>query len=1010
MKRLSHFKFWTYLRAVFIVLIVPGIGWCILWRLSPPNDLITGFIWLVGELFLWPAFIVGLPKLFGKSYKEWLHFDTLQILKAFDNATARTLIGVQDELPVLKQHIERDETRDVLDLIMKGENVLISGESGSGKSGITAAIVKKAIKERTPVLFLDTRHYSVTVNSLSDLQHFVNVEKSLLTCFEKITNQVGSLLLVVDQLDSTIGTPASQVFVELMAQAAIKKGAKIIAVGSVLETSEYQPIHDLKFKEIISQPQDSQFVSSILAKVGVSNPSQALLSLAENLFYLGIAIEAASNSNIEAIDRDYKLLEEYLKELEKIEEEEFVQTAMDIAYDTLLEGKFNFPRPQTNKLQFKRLIQRGLIIELGYQEYRFRHEQLHYFLFVKNVLESDTKSNEIWYEFRNQDIASLLLFALRYYYIHRDIKMMTILDVLFRDLTRFSFYEQAAFLDEMITWEEIESLDLELEPIFQALESGSLGKYFFKHLAQSGNVAWFVPLREHGFFISPPEPVKVDGGFQYPYWPAVSYLASILPQWPEEVITVAEQIQLDNAPWMSDLIKTTMKIPASYAPRVVQLVVKWLDCGMWLHRIGKELLQYWVETGQWESFLTLLDFILTPQEKSVSVEMYQNPYFSPQAKFRFEEYYIEQFLKGDLPNLLEHHCIKILKILESKLIQAMLIENPNDSIKINSYWRSAIESSEQNMEDRCKDLLLSSTREALDHLFKIDSEAAVGIVDEYLQHRFTIFHRLAIYAIRVHIDTCSKFLPPLYADPKYWKNLEYYHDYWLFTNQTFIVISTEQQIDYVERLLGELDEESEDEEKKLTSRHWVYRRLWAIRNHLPTPKAQAVFDELYSEFSDPDPPEWFAYLVYGGDMVWGSPSSQSSKDLLQMTPEEILQELKKLFPTRRHSFDEPTLEGLATELGNAVKSNPSHFESIAPELFDEDIHPTYVSHALRGFRDAWKEKRDFAWEPVIELCYKVSQTEESLDKEGVSPDMLPNYWEGTYAGARKAVVNLLKIA
>ena len=44
---------------------------------------------------------------------------------------------------------------------------------------------------------------------------------------------------------------------------------------------------------------------------------------------------------------------------------------------------------------------------------------------------------------------------------------------------------------------------------------------------------------------------------------------------------------------------------------------------------------------------------------------------------------------------------------------------------------------------------------------------------------------------------------------------------------------------------------------------------------------------------------------------------------------------------------------------------------------------------------------------MIELCQKVSQTQESSLDDEVPVDMLHNYWEGTYASARKAVVGLL---
>ena len=135
------------------------------------------------------------------------------------------------------------------------------------------------------------------------------------------------------------------------------------------------------------------------------------------------------------------------------------------------------------------------------------------------------------------------------------------------------------------------------------------------------------------------------------------------------------------------------------------------------------------------------------------------------------------------------------------------------------------------------------------------------------------------------------------------------------------------------------------------------------------------------------------------------------KELLEMSLSEVLSELKKEYPLgRRTSLDEPTIEGLALELQAAIKENPSHFAPIAAKLMDEKIHPLYVGHSIYGFREAWKEKRDFDWKPVLELSLAVSKTSEDTDQDGTPADMLPNYWDSAYGEVRKATVDLLNTA
>jgi hypothetical protein len=209
MKSLQHFRVKTILNSILVILVLPGVAYGILlYRFKP--DLLSGLTWVISEFAFWAGVLILIPKLWGSNYREWLHFDTLKILKAFEQCTYRTLDGIVDKLPTVNQRIDREEFIEANNKLQAEECILITGESGSGKSGMAASLAKNAIQRGIPVLFLDTRLYSKTVNDMADLSYFINVEGNIKTCMEKVAKQVGSFLFIVDQLDSALVSPKNR--------------------------------------------------------------------------------------------------------------------------------------------------------------------------------------------------------------------------------------------------------------------------------------------------------------------------------------------------------------------------------------------------------------------------------------------------------------------------------------------------------------------------------------------------------------------------------------------------------------------------------------------------------------------------------------------------------------------------------------------------------------------------------------------------------------------------------
>jgi len=556
------------------------------------------------------------------------------------------------------------------------------------------------------------------------------------------------------------------------------------------------------------------------------------------------------------------------------------------------------------------------------------------------------------------------------------------------------FFETASQLDALIALAS--PTEEERDKLFRLLKTESTERYFFRHLAASKNLSWLPFLREKGYFSVPPTWADVGGISAYPQWHALSYLDAIISELPSEVIEIAENFQLENARVVLVFVGSFLKVPAEYAPKISSLILKWLNSGLSVDKDLIALIHYWVGHNQWKAALAIVDVILTPQKEPASEELRNNPYYSPRAKFRQYDYYVEEFLKLRLPEYLAYRCSDILSILEQKIIQALSIEQAEQS----SYWRSSIELSSQSVQDNCKDLLLNAAIEAIQALLSQEHENAIPTIDRYLEHPYPIFRRLAIHTIRENQQLWTRYLDQIYSNPKYLDDDACYHEYWLLIRHTFSALSPEKREEYLAQL----------NEVAATERHRVYRYLWAIKDDLSGTKAQPVFDELRKEFGDPNPPDSIAFLMYSSEASFGWVSAKSAVELVQLSPDTVLAELKKPYPSWRASFDEATREGLATELSKAIKEKPSQFASIAPDLVGDDIHPMYAAHAITGFREAWKEKKDFDWEPVVKLCHRVLQEREELPPSDTPIDLRPGYWDETYSGARSVIVDLLSAA
>jgi len=564
-----------------------------------------------------------------------------------------------------------------------------------------------------------------------------------------------------------------------------------------------------------------------------------------------------------------------------------------------------------------------------------------------------------------------------------------------------SFFDLAEQLDALIP---LRSPTLEqVEQVVGVIRDEALERYFFRHLAASANPGWFESLRERGFFDTPPEPIRHEGTISFPVWPALWYLVSVAPRFPEEVIAQAEKLRTQSPFIMLDLVRAAEKMPPVYAAKMVPLVIQWADQGMMVERNVISLAQYLAREEQWEDALRIVDLMLSPQGQPRSEVTDKDLFILPWVSSTADRYWVKEFVENDIDMFLDRLPIDVLRIVQKNLEQALEIEGrrePSDS----SGWRPAIEAHEQNWSDDIGNLLVDAAVKALSILVERAPEQAQGIVEEYLEHAHSIFWRLAIHTVRLNAGRWPDLLERLFTQETYLEDARVYHEYWLLMQTTYSMLPASIQRGFLSRILAKLPHElAEETLQHHWDRDWVLRRLWAIKRLLPSNEHQEILDELVRAYGEPEHPSFLSYSRSSR----GSVSPATPDSLSGMSPEDILAVLRKELPTWPEGFDEPTQEGLADALKAAVKASPEQFAALAPRLCGPDISPLYTYHVIWGFQEAWKENRPFDWQPVLDLCIAVARTGDESIRTGESIDVSPGYWRETYGSARSAVADLL---
>ena len=581
--------------------------------------------------------------------------------------------------------------------------------------------------------------------------------------------------------------------------------------------------------------------------------------------------------------------------------------------------------------------------------------------------------------------------------------------------------------------------------------------YFFDNLKSA---KWIEPLRERGFFKVPPDTLQEDPPktileiapesgtmmVSFPPWPESRYLARVAGVAPDCVLKVMLELAFtDNASVRIDLAEAACAMPASLAAKWARREAKWVAKQKYLYlllpdRLGK-LVTHLVKGEETQAALALARSIL-------DINPPADPGFEdadgwPDARARplprCEKYDYEGVLESHIPQLVnaagQIALIMLCQVLNSALTHVAAYQHKRDQAFSRAFdsgetshslpqpretsdlkddssesWRPHIQA-DSGFSPDAENLLVTAIRDAAAQLIasrQLTVHEAVKLLERY---SWKVFHRISLHVLRSHPDSAAELIVKRltnaarfgydYLPPEYDLLLKDFFPHASAEARQDILRFVEQRVSFenLTERYGGSDGFQSEEDTQVQVYRWKIERLHAIHAHL-SPRWQRRYAELAASDG------LAGYKVPDPEHVWtpvantpGSPKSQ--EELARMTVGEIVAFLKTWESASWHESP----NSLGRDLSSLAEADPQRFAKNATAF--KGLDATYVREVIWGLWEALKNKRDFDWGPVLELCeWVVAQPYEipGRDAKGLDWHKDP-HWGWSF----KAVADLIHI-
>ncbi|MEP5763991.1 MAG: hypothetical protein ABJ308_05335 [Halieaceae bacterium] len=565
-------------------------------------------------------------------------------------------------------------------------------------------------------------------------------------------------------------------------------------------------------------------------------------------------------------------------------------------------------------------------------------------------------------------------------------------------------------------------------------------QYFFSRL---DNPLWITPLREKGYFSSPPQLKQLpDGYVQFPHWPELSYLISVADQATAEVIDVVLALPASDNPRVYDgILSIALKLHGEASARLLPKCLEYseLDNQFLAHRYP-ELLNHWVMEGNIDHALELAErlvpFSEDPRAQAKRKSRRENPesaglLLQPSPKIAEWEY--QQILEeGVTPiaNSAPFQAASMLLDAAASMITLGMHREDLEADREQDYseiWCTRLDIPNRDYQDSKESLVFALTY-ACDKVYECELES-ISALDELLRKgKFRLFSRLRQHLYSLHPSENTKpWIREEILSYSGYANSEYGYEFQTMVREASEhfgsqLLSVREQEDIFERILSGPSKEDyralmgERYSEQAYQRRRIYFHQLQLRPFVAALQRdyQQYYDELIEDplaapISDDN------YAPYGTTVGgWVGQQSPRSLDDLQKLSDEALLEYLNEWDEERWSAGDGLIEVNIPALAEVFQSLFS--ETIVPDenrlgfwMMNRDriARPIYVAAMINAVRELTKSKEFQNLDVWIELCNWVLIHGDSERNEDSNVPKAESADNPDWGSSRRAVVDFI---
>lgn len=545
------------------------------------------------------------------------------------------------------------------------------------------------------------------------------------------------------------------------------------------------------------------------------------------------------------------------------------------------------------------------------------------------------------------------------------------------------FYQQVIKLDELMANKKPQIDDL--DEVKNIIAKPSVQNYFWRNLDHK---SWLPDLYKNGFF-QPLMTKSNDNEILQIQYQLAFYLQKVAPSYSNYIIKIIKNssITSSNPLVIRVFAEIGLTIRPNYTAKLVPQVKKWTKSNnshssmsfadeliKWINHLASD--------NKFSSSLRLLKILTTPIKQNMGVHKnkeLENLLGEDRIKAVpvLEIYYMKELLDSGISEIVKHKPFEVAEILANAL---------NDSIKIEySYlkgnsdhsfiWRPAIEDHSQNYEHyEINEILVVTLRNILEKYIAENSEKGFEVIENFLNHKYSIFRRLAIHLLRVYYNEYMDYIKGFIKNVKLFNNMEIYHEFYLLLRDIYKVLDTEERkfIIYTIKSYERFDKSEKEDVQEIQKKYYWYEKLYYFEDYLEG-SDKDFFENLKKEFKG----EPRRDTVTWSESYYGEKSPVSLEEIEGKDNSEIW-DLIVNYKIQDKDFNAPTYDGFARVFAALVSKNISRFlnDDLSPLL---QARANYSYWFLHQIVEELKTDKYFSYKEyiknILDFCSEIIKVE-----------------------------------